>query len=814
MGRCAYSFGSPDSVYCYFMSIHPPQQCEGSAKEYLGVPDELNAAVAVRLGAALPALAGIYALIAGISRFARSTSDGTVDGLLASLASISSLGIWMLLRRERIALPRMHFLAACICGLALLQGLVSLRLADSLRPSIVGPATVVFLIIAASGGLLYSLRWHTAITVVSLAGWFVTVSPILSTPTLLYWSVVLLATALLSGLNLQYRLWKFLKAKESAAAAPDANFGREYLQRAVEGTQDGLWYWELKSDVFHFSTAWATLLGFEAGELSNHPNEWLDRVHPGYLARLRTALTAHLYGGAPQFRNEHRIRRKDGVYLWVLARGTVVFNEAGEPIVLAGSHSDITPLIAAEKRLLTDAFSDVLTGLPNRSFLISHLELAVEEKNSRGSAAPMFAVLFLDLDRFKFINDTMGHDVGDELLKAVAARLRNCARPDDVVARFGGDEFVILLRNLHDPEEAMHVGARIVNALATPFQLGERTVQSGGSVGIALSRESFSNSDEILRFGDIAMYQAKSHRNGQVQLFHRGMLDESDAQGALKNDLESALKHQQMVLHYQPFIHVATGRIVGAEALMRWRRSPEEMLYPGDFLPLAEKSGLMHDLGEWALRTACAQNSAWQRAGVSPVRMAVNLSASQLQQRDFPQMVQRVLTETKLKPEWLELELTEAALMRSMDVAPAMLKSLSESGVRASIDDFGSGNASLRFLRQIQFHTMKLDRSFVTDITTDTKAANIARGLITLAHSLDLSVVAEGVEQDDQFRFLSAERCDRAQGYFTGRPVPAEEMLALLQSGRNLIAAPPGVTIEHDLSRLNASHTTPAAISR
>jgi diguanylate cyclase (GGDEF)-like protein/PAS domain S-box-containing protein len=794
------------------MSVYPPQRGAGRERGLLGVPDELNTAVAARLRGALPVLAviyllaAVYPLLSGLSISVGPGEDTTGGVRMSCLAGFCILLIWMLLRRDRIWVARMHLVAAGVCGVALLQGLVSLRLSGRVGTDSIGPATVVFLIIAGSGATLFSLRWHAVVTVISLAGWLLAVRPILPAPTLLYWSVVLLAVALLSALNLQYRLWKFSKNNVASAAPPCPVFAKEFQERAVEGTLDGLWYWELQADVFHFSPAWATLLGFQPGELASHPDEWMNRVHPGYLARLQAELAAHLYGNKSQFRNEHRIRRKDGVYVWVLARGTVMRNAAGEPIVLAGSHCDITPIIEAEKRLLTDAFSDALTGLPNRSFLLGHLQRAVEEKCSRGSAAPLFAVLFLDLDRFKFVNDTMGHDVGDQLLKAVAARLKNCGRPDDVVARFGGDEFVLLLRNLRDPEEAVHVGTRILKALSTPFQLGERTVQSGGSVGIALSRESFSQCDEILRFGDIAMYQAKSLRDGQVKLFHPAMLENSNAQAMLRNDLENALKHEQMVLHYQPFIHMASGKIVGAEALIRWQRSPGELLYPVDFLPLAEKAGLIQEMGEWALRTACAQNSAWQRAGVSPIRMAVNLSASQLQQRDLPRFVQRVLAETGLKPEWLELELTESVLMRCMDVAPATLKSLSESGIRASIDDFGSGHASLNFLRQIQFHTMKMDRSFVSEITTDAKAAAVARGLIALAHSLDLSVVAAGVEKDDQLQFLSGERCDRVQGYLTGRPMPGDEMLALLRSGRSLIAAPPGANLENDLARLNSTH--------
>lgn len=767
---------------------------------FFGVPEELNAAVSLRLRSILPMLALLYLVLASVSFFL----DGRGDGSAAFGTGLFYLGAWALLRRQFMPIRFAHAVAAFVFAAALFHGAVSVNTSAGSGES--SPATAFFLIILLSGATLWSLPWHGVVTVSAVIVWCLTARPVLPVAAWFYWLVVLLTTAILSAANVQYRVWK--QGRETSAAIvpqPEGMLEREHFERAVAGTRDGLWYWELKSDVFHFSAAWAALLGFTPEELATHPNEWLDRVHPGYLDRLRTELTAHLYGTETQFRNEHRIRRKDGTYIWVLARGTVARNEAGEPTVLAGSHSDITPLIEAEKRLLNDAFSDVLTGLPNRSFLMSHLDRVVEEKCSRGSAAPLFAVMFLDLDRFKFINDTMGHETGDQLLIAVASRLRNCARPDDVVSRFGGDEFVILLRNLRDAEEAVQVGRRIHKALGTPFQLGERTVQSGGSVGIALSKESFTTSDEVLRFGDLAMYRAKALRDGEVQVFHAGMLDESKAQGALQGELATALERNQLVLHYQPFIHMATGKIVGAEALIRWQRSSGELLLPGEFLPLAEKSGLINSIGEWALRTACAQNSAWQRSGLEPVRMAVNLSASQIQEKGFAENVQRILAETQLKPEWLELELTEAALMKSIDAAPTTLKSLTDSGIRASIDDFGSGQASLSYLRQFQFHTMKMDRSFVSDVTTDTKAAAVARGLITLAHSMNLSVVAEGVERDEQFQFLSAERCDRVQGYFTGRPVPGEEMLALLRAGA---AAPGALVLETDLTRLNAAQTS------
>jgi EAL domain-containing protein (putative c-di-GMP-specific phosphodiesterase class I) len=314
-------------------------------------------------------------------------------------------------------------------------------------------------------------------------------------------------------------------------------------------------------------------------------------------------------------------------------------------------------------------------------------------------------------------------------------------------------------------------------------------VRSGGSIGIALSKESFRSSDELLHFGDIAMYHSKKAGKGRVTLFHRAMLEESDKQDQLKSELELAVERGEFLLHYQPSIHLATGRIVGVEALLRWRRANGEVLYPDTFLPLAEKSDLIQKIGEWVLRTACAQNSEWQRAGLVPIRMSVNLSARQLQQRDLPELVHRILQETRLGPEWLELEMTEASLMRNADGTAALLRALGDSGIRTAIDNFGTGSASLSNLRQLKCHTLKMDRGFVSEITTDPRVAALARGLITMAHHLGLSVVAEGVEQKDQVQFLHDERCDNVQGYLIGRPVPGHEFGMLLRSASMPLAS-------------------------
>jgi EAL domain-containing protein (putative c-di-GMP-specific phosphodiesterase class I) len=342
---------------------------------------------------------------------------------------------------------------------------------------------------------------------------------------------------------------------------------------------------------------------------------------------------------------------------------------------------------------------------------------------------------------------------------------------------------VILLDRIRDQEEALGIGNRIRNALSTPIQIGGREVVSGASIGIVLGSQEIDNTGDLLRYADIAMYHAKSNGKGQVQIFNDGMRSYATQLCDLQSDLRLALVRNQLVLHYQPSFAVNSGKILGVEALIRWRRSDNHVVLPNDFIPLAEETGLIQEIGEWALRAACEQNAAWQKAGIPPVRMSVNLSARQLQQRDFPETVLRILEETRLQSKWLELELTETALMDSLDMAPATLERLGALGIRIAIDDFGTGYSSWNYLRQFNFHTLKMDRCFVSDIATNAKAAAVAKGLITLAHNLDLSVIAEGVEHSDQLAFLAQHRCDQAQGFLTGRPGSPDQLVDLLRLG-------------------------------
>ncbi len=779
---------------------------------------ERNLSVNTRLQRVLPLLAATYLCVAIKTIFPGYLSGGgQVIALTAIAIGLATLAAWSLIRRNQRAASRAHIIGCAIGLLILGDGLFRMYLTSD------ASWVVMIALLLIGSAYVLNLEEFAVIALLSVTGWGVlSVLELVRDDTHL-WSVMLLATAMFAGWGawlrhrehyqaFQRRAELQSKVVESPTGSLDDARSHDHLALAVQGTQDGLWYWDLKADTFQFSSTWETLLGFDKGELTTDPNEWFSRVHPGYLTDLRAKIAAQLQGSSEQFRHEHRMRRKDGEYVWVSARATATRNAAGEVLGLAGSHSDITSLITVERKVLDDAFHDKLTGLPNRHFFMGRLETVIEQKRQPGARSALFAVMFLDLDRFKHINDTLGHQVGDQLLTCVAGRLKNCVSQSDLVARLGGDEFVILLDRVRDAEEALSIGARIQASLATPFELGGTQVQSGASIGIALSREQFEGADDLLRLADMAMYQSKTQRKCRPELFHERMNAQANKASNLQKELARAIKQEEFLLDYQPCYSIQSGKILGVEALIRWQRSEHELLSPSEFIPLAEECGLIHDIGEWVLRTACAQSSAWQRAGVPPVRMAVNLSAKQLQRGDFPDTVLRILNENKLASKWLDLELTETALMDGVEKAPQTLQRLSTMGIRTSIDDFGTGYSSLNYLRQFNFQTLKMDRCFVSEISTDRKAAAIVKSLNSLAHNLDISVIAEGVETDAQLRMLAAERCDQVQGFLTGRPVAPDQVLNLLRSvgvtGRNRDALTGVVTgVQRELFHGHSEHT-------
>ena len=433
--------------------------------------------------------------------------------------------------------------------------------------------------------------------------------------------------------------------------------------------------------------------------------------------------------------------------------------------------SDISERKAADERIHFMAHYDALTGLPNRVLLHDRLLQAILHAKRKNTKV---AILFLDLDRFKIINDTLGHSVGDLLLQAVAKRLQKCVRATDTVARIGGDEFIIVLNDLVDSDLVGKVAQKIMTTIAESFLIREQELHTTTSIGISLFPADGVANEELISNADVAMYRAKENGKNTYQFFTSSMNTSSYERLTVENKLRRALERQEFILHYQPQVDSGTGKIIGAEALVRWQ-NPEIGLVPPDmFISLAEENGLIVPIGEWVLREACRQNAEWQKLGLPKLTVAVNLSAMQFHQKNLTDMIAEALKETGLHSDWLELEITESGIMKHGN-AISTLNELRDMGIKLSIDDFGTGYSSLSHLKKFPLNKLKIDKSFVDDITTDHDDAAIASAIISMAKSLHLKVIAEGVENKEQLAFLQSQGCYEIQGYFFSRPLPAKD---------------------------------------
>jgi len=477
--------------------------------------------------------------------------------------------------------------------------------------------------------------------------------------------------------------------------------------------------------------------------------------------------------------------RKDGSLYPVEVR--LQLSSVETPPVFVAVISDITEQRQAQERLNFLAFNDNLTGLPNRLLLTDRLRQAMLESERYNR---LVAVLFLDLDRFKLVNDTLGHDAGDRLLKDVAKRLSDCVRPGDTVARLGGDEFTVVLANVAHEDDVGRVAQKIFNVFAQPFLLAGQELFVSPSIGIALYPLDDVEPAALLKNADAAMYHAKDSGRNNFQFFTPELNQRAVRRLGLETALRHALERQEFVLHYQPQVDLSNGRIIGMEALIRWQREGTGLVSPLEFIPLAEDTGMIVPIGEWVLRTACTQNRAWQKAGLPALNMSVNVAARQFQQQNLAEVVARVLRETGLDPRWLSLEITESTVMHDAGAAIETLRQIGALGVGLSVDDFGTGHSSLSYLKRFPLHFLKIDKSFIDDITTDPNNAAITTAIISMAGSLELKVIAEGVETLAQLNFLRTHGCDAMQGYYFSKPLPAAALAALLAENKHLEMGP------------------------
>ncbi|GLK78433.1 two-component system response regulator [Methylopila turkensis] len=451
---------------------------------------------------------------------------------------------------------------------------------------------------------------------------------------------------------------------------------------------------------------------------------------------------------------------------------------AGEIVAVLTTSLDISDRKRAEGHLRHLAHHDALTDLPNRALLHERVrhEIAHARRNGR-----KFALLLFDLDRFKGINDVLGHHIGDRLLKAVADRLRVTLRDTDTASRLGGDEFAILQSDVTTLEDTIDLARRVREALTEPFRLDGEEITTSASIGIAMFPDHGFDFDELLKNADLAMYRAKASGRDGYRAFASDMDTSARAVTVLESDLRKALAREELVLHYQPQVALASGSIVGAEALVRWRRENGDLVSPGDFLPLAEECGLIAPISEWVLNEACAQAASWPQSGLPPLRIAVNLSASQFRRQNVEEVVLAALAASGLDPARLELELTETILLQDTERVVATLKALQSRGVTFSIDDFGTGYSSLAYVKSFPVDRLKIDKSFIHNLKTDANDAAIVRAIVNLGHSLDLDVIAEGVENAAQVAHLRAEGCDEVQGFYFGLPMPAPDFVDLVR---------------------------------
>lgn len=554
---------------------------------------------------------------------------------------------------------------------------------------------------------------------------------------------------------------------------------------AAAGSNDGLWDWDLATNSIYLSTRWKQMLGHVEQEIGDGAEEWFSRIHPEDVQRVTAQLDAHLSGAVGNFESEHRVRHRDGTYRWMLIRGLGVRDASGHAYRIAGSMTDITDRKRVEEQSIHDALHDNLTGLPNRTLFLERVRQALAR--FRRNPAACFGVVYLDLDRFKVVNESLGHIHGDDLIIAAARRLEHNLKFGDTVARLGGDEFAMLLEDVSDKGESIGVCDMLQKALASPFSLSGKEIFTTASMGAAHSSEGYGRPEDILRDAELAMYKAKELGKAQAVAFNPNMRGTTVTPLDMETDLRRAIERGELTLRFQPIVSLGTGRIQGFEALARWTHSKRGEVPPSDFIPLAEETGMIVEIGQWVLRTACEQTVRWRDKfpKAEPLEISVNLSSRQFHQYDLVHMVTNSLEGTGMDPSYLKLEITESALMENAHLSAQMLSDLKSLKIQVCVDDFGTGYSSLSYLHTFPIDTLKIDKSFVQDMGRNRHNLEIVRTIALLAQNLRLDVIAEGVETPEQLAQLRAIGCGFAQGFLFSPPLDVDGVERLLSENRS-----------------------------
>ncbi len=703
-------------------------------------------------------LAALY-VVQGLSRlYLGAGGPGRVLVLIAFAAALALFLAGMLMGGRRSRIGGAHQAGIVMAAIVAAHSGLYLYLTGDPDAS-----TTFALLILGLGIFFLDLRWFAAAVTLTLLSW---TSAALAIDQLDPGEVLTLAaTTLIAGVAILIRIRVYRQlnglrseAEEKAGALSQSE---ERYALALSGSNDGLYDWDISRNRIYFSERLTTMFGCDPDQMGPAVEALTDRIHPEDSERVKARLVSHLKGDEPYFEDEFRIRHEDGTYLWVLTRGASTRDTHGRAARMAGSITDMT----------RRGVFDPLTGLPNRRLFLDRLKRVTVQRPRSESDKEGFSVLFLDLDNFKAINDTLGHKTGDDLLKEVASRLQTCVRASDTVARLGGDEFVVLLEKVRVPVGVQITLDRIVEKLSQPYVLDGRELYVAPSIGVVIDTEHYRDPDELLRDADTAMYSAKESDKVTV-IFDVAMRERLRERLELERQLRTALEQEEFMLHFQSIVSLVDGRTEGFEALVRWDHPTRGLLQPDDFIPVMEETGLTVPLGQWVMREACLQMMRRYenvRAEDMPY-VSVNLSGKHLGQEDLVAGIEQLLLETGFSGNRLRLEFTETAIIENPRRAASALGQLKLLGVQILMDDFGTGHSSLSYLQNLPIDTLKIDRSFIARMTTEPDGAELVQTIIRMAQNLGLKVVAEGIETPDQVALLQGMACGAAQGYLFARP--------------------------------------------